>query len=318
MKQCMANIFGILLILSIMPNFNAFGDESTVLFAKVQPSLAIITTPLTSGSGSIVLIEGKKYLLTNEHVTRGGKPISIRMLSGSRLTYTGIDVADEQDLIRFELSDQTIPALEINNSQVNIGQPVFVFGNSDGAGVATSMKGSVLGIGPDTIEIDASFIQGNSGSPIINQTGQVIAVATYAIKLSEPNDWIKKGTRFNDIRRMCLRLNTVNWVSIATNDYFLRADALADLNTYCSDLYEIHYGTKFSSTIRAGLYSYTFNDNKARYRRFAFLCQLVADAISTANDAIANETKMQKISEAAKKKASKPLKNFKMLSVPLK
>jgi hypothetical protein len=111
---------------------------------------------------------------------------------------------------------ELLPRME---QQVKIGDAIIVAGNSEGEGVVRELPGKITGLGPDRIEVDATMVPGNSGSPIIlKSTGQVVGVATY---LSIP-PWMREGskspnykspTSLNEIRRFGYRLDTVTtWI----------------------------------------------------------------------------------------------------------
>jgi serine protease Do len=51
---------------------------------------------------------------------------------------------------------------------VKINDWVTLVGNRRGGGVATQVSGTVLGIGPEKIEVNAQFQPGNSGSPVLH------------------------------------------------------------------------------------------------------------------------------------------------------
>ena len=71
----------------------------------------------------------------------------------------------------------------LNNAKV--GAPVTVPGNSLGAGVTLQINGKLLGIGPALVEVDAKFVPGNSGSPIIDRrSGQVIGMGSLKLSVS--------------------------------------------------------------------------------------------------------------------------------------
>jgi len=93
----------------------------------------------------------------------------------------------------------------------DIGDPVVVLGNSDGRGVVTEIRGKVIGVGPREIEVDAAFVIGNSGSPVLDRHGRVIGIATYLRDCRDDEDWSKADTRFNGIRRFALRLLGTRW-----------------------------------------------------------------------------------------------------------
>jgi len=256
------------------------------LFAKVSPSLVIISTPKGVGSGFIVFMDGKKYLITNEHLMRGGYPVSAKLLNGSELlkkceiTSAMLEVADDRDLVRIEIDNSIVcPALQLFIGDLGINTPINIYGNSDGAGVATSLSGKVIGIGPDQIEVDATFIPGNSGSPIIDSSGDVLGVATFLTLYNDPKDWAKKGTRFNDVRRFGVRITNSKWVSMTFRDYLVRAETLLDMDTYCCDLVDLFYTFKYR--INDYQYVYDYNSNLWKYRKQKELCRFLSDAAKT-------------------------------------
>ena len=246
------------------------------LFAKVRPSLVVISTRRGgSASGFIVTMGAKKYLVTNEHVVRGGYPFIAKLLNGRDLSYEKLEVADDRDLVRLEVTDAALTAIALSASDLSIGDTVAVFGNSEGGGVATSLGGKVLGVGPDRIEVDAPFVAGNSGSPVVESQGLVLGVASYITRTADPNDWVKKGTRFANARRFALRLADVKWIPMTTQEYFARADTLVDMETFCVDTYDLLYTDKYA--INKIDYKYDIVQNKARYRMHVGLCKILSD-----------------------------------------
>ena len=243
-------------------------------------------------------LDGQAYLVTNEHVARGGHPLSARLLNGRKLTLTSVGLAENADLIRFGFAETDVPALTPGTELPDLGLPIAVFGNSDGGGVATGLRGRVVGAGPDQIEVDAGFVQGNSGSPIVDGEGRVLAIATYAVRRVEPDNWLKAGTRFNQVRRFGLRLEGVQWKSVKPAAYFARADALADAATFCRDLYDLRF-TRAHVDPRTGLLQYDYRQNKSRYRRNVGMCRALADAVTTWNAAMVRAEETRAAMEAA-------------------
>lgn len=254
------------------------------LFQRVRGSLVIITTPHTTASGFVMQQDQRLYLITNEHVIRGGRP-KLSLLNGQNLEWSQLEVADDYDLVRLELEISELPSLIISGSEASIGQEVFVFGNSDGGGVATSLTGKVLGVGPDRIEIDAAFVQGNSGSPVLGADGRILGVATYATLDNDPKQWIKRGSRFGGVRRFGLRIDNIKWVRLDWEDYRRRAQTLADLSTYLQDVYDMMYAGKYTHKTGTGIYqlSYDFAQHKKKYLFASALCKNLSDAADRFN-----------------------------------
>ena len=179
-------------------------------FSAAKTKLAVIVAGGKAGTGFVVREGRRTWLMTNAHVVRGQSPVRATMLDGTTLALGPCEFAAGRDLARFPL-DGDRPALEIRPGLPDVGERVTVLGNSDGRGVITELNGRVLGVGPTEIEIDATFTAGNSGSPVIDRNGRVLAVASYLRNCRNDRDWSKTNTRFNGIRRFALRLAGIRW-----------------------------------------------------------------------------------------------------------
>ena len=183
--------------------------SSATRFEEVKDKLVVIVCGEKAGSGFIVRDGGRPYLFTNAHVVQRGAVIAHR-LDGTRLMLGPRDEAVGRDMVRFAL-DESMPAFDLAAGVPDIGDPVVVLGNSDGRGVVTEIRGKVIGVGPREIEVDAAFVIGNSGSPVLDRHGRVIGIATYLRDCRDDADWSKANTRFNGIRRFALRLLGTRW-----------------------------------------------------------------------------------------------------------
>ena len=191
-------------------NENFFREKRHDVFAGAKNKLAVISTGSHAGTGFLVRDGGRTWLYTNAHVVRDRPYVKATMLDGTTLTLGAREYAVGRDFARFPVA-ANLPALELRSGMPDVGERVTVLGNSDGRGVITELKGRVLGVGPTEIEIDATFTAGNSGSPVLDAKGRVIAVASYLRNCRNDADWSKKNTRFNGVRRFALRLQGVQW-----------------------------------------------------------------------------------------------------------
>jgi hypothetical protein len=114
-----------------------------------------------------------------------------------------------------------MPLIESFETEVAVNDPIVVYGNTGGGDVVTAIKGKLLGIGPNRIEISAEIERGNSGSPIIHvPSGKVIGVATYAT-----TDDLLSGEK--KIRRFGYRLDTVKqWQPVDWGRFYTEAERL--------------------------------------------------------------------------------------------
>ena len=119
-----------------------------------------------------------------------------------------------------------------------------VLGNAEGAGVVKTILGKIVGIGPDLVEVDAPFVPGNSGSPIVDlKSGKVIGIATYhLVRTIDPST--KQPLAVPEVRRFGYRLDSVktwqpvNWAAFAAQaEEMERIDKLTlDLRKFLRDI----------------------------------------------------------------------------------
>jgi len=182
-------------------------------FKGSKDKLAVIVAGKKAGSGFLVRVGDRCWLYTNAHVVEGSPPSGIRatLLNNVALTLGACQRAQGRDLVRFEVAG-TLPAFTLERNMPDIGEAITILGNSDGRGVVTEIRGHILGVGPQELEVDAPFVAGNSGSPVLNRAGRVVGVASYLRNCRDNKDWSKKDTRYNGIRRFALRLAGVRWI----------------------------------------------------------------------------------------------------------
>ena len=241
------------------------------VFTKVKDSIVILTGDNGSGTGFIVEMDGAKWLITNEHVVRGQGKIRARTLSGQKIIPTNtVDLATNRDLIRYKL-DGKFKALKMRPSLPSMNEDVWVFGNSDGSGVVTSIGGDVLGLGEDKIEVSAKFVAGNSGSPVVDNNGDVVGVATFAEIKRDYDNWVKEGTRFNEVRRFAERLDGVDWEPLGYEQYLKDCLAINTCIEQCIGFLEMIYQTG------------TTHDRKPYFRRAKAVKNSAVTAINKDN-----------------------------------
>lgn len=203
--------------------------KEMLLNEKFLRSLVTVEGKKGTGSGFIVNLNGKKTLITNIHVVFNNTEIAFRDINNNLVPVTNMYLSSERDIFIADVEDGfDIPALEMETdiSLVKMGSAVAVFGNSQGSGVNTEIKGKLLGAGGRTIEIDTPFVAGNSGSPIILQTnGKVLGVATYVTYKS--GDWSDFDSSFvYKPRRFAQRIDNMNREELQP----------MDINKYKADL----------------------------------------------------------------------------------
>ncbi|RKX39449.1 MAG: hypothetical protein DRP64_14245, partial [Verrucomicrobia bacterium] len=215
---------------AIQEEFKAGFDYT---FDDISKKLVIITCKSdagrSAGSGFVAKMGGRTYLFTNQHVIMGADTIRLKTAEGETLTPRRIELSKTRDIARILIDDRDGFAM---CDKFAMGIPVGVFGNSEGAGVATELFGEVTDLGVDLVEVTAEFVSGNSGSPVLNQNQAVIGIASYVRVLWEPssededekeNEEEKEGEEEDEpkskTRRFCYRLTDLEWQPVKWKDY---------------------------------------------------------------------------------------------------
>jgi serine protease Do len=139
----------------------------------------------SQGSGFIIGAEGK--IVTNFHVVKGAKEVTVLTSDGSeyRARVVGSDEKTDIALVQIEDKGITFPTVSFARTDIRVGDWVLAVGNPFGLGGSVtagivSARGREIGAGPydDFLQIDAPINRGNSGGPTFNLAGEVVGVNT--------------------------------------------------------------------------------------------------------------------------------------------
>jgi Flp pilus assembly protein TadD len=175
-------VFALLLLLS---NLRLLAHSIPEIVATTKPAVVEIVTrdatgtPKTLGTGFFVSSDG--LVVTNQHVVEGATSIAAINNNGAFFQFervvaqpTGVDLA----ILKFRAID--VPFLPLGNSTTAVeGQKVIVIGNPTGlTGTVSDGIISAFRENRSLIQITAPISHGSSGSPVMDETGQVIGIAT--------------------------------------------------------------------------------------------------------------------------------------------
>ncbi|MCB1382625.1 MAG: Do family serine endopeptidase [Notoacmeibacter sp.] len=141
--------------------------------------------PTSQGSGFFISEDG--FLVTNNHVIKGGQAFTVVMDDGTELDARLVGADQRTDLAVLKVDDKRkFTYVDFaDDSKVRVGDWVVAVGNPFGLGGSVtagivSARGRDIGAGPydDFIQIDAAVNRGNSGGPAFNLNGQVIGINT--------------------------------------------------------------------------------------------------------------------------------------------
>lgn len=155
---------------------------------------------LSLGTGTIISDNG--YILTNWHLA-GNKYSSCYVTLEDGTVYNGSTVwADSDlDLAIVKISANGLNYLNLGDSDnMKIGQDVYAIGNPIGVEFQRTVTSGIISGVNRTIKIeeddsnsymegliqtDASINEGNSGGPLINQSGEILGINTVKIESAE-------------------------------------------------------------------------------------------------------------------------------------
>ncbi|MGB8355846.1 MAG: serine protease [Chthoniobacteraceae bacterium] len=202
-------------------------------------NLVFVTGKEAQGSGFIASMKGANFLITNAHVAAGINGAAFKSLDGTAVQGGVPTVAVGEDIFCMAMPAGGTPLEVMQGVDENaaIGDEVVVLGNAEGAGVINTIMGRITGIGPNLVEVDAPFVPGNSGSPIIHiKSGKVIGVATYAV-IQNYDATTNEKMKAPIIRRFGYRLDGVKaWQSVNWQTFYAQAAIMQNIETLTNDL----------------------------------------------------------------------------------
>jgi S1-C subfamily serine protease len=162
------------------------GSPEKAVYARVRGGVVRVQAGLNSGSG--FLVEGPGVLLvTNDHVVARDSLPSIILDSATRIRARVVARDPRADLAVVRLPDEAcascprLPLAPRRPEPVAVGDRVMTVGFPLGLG--QTITGGVVSSQRDGIlRVDMTINPGNSGGPVLDLSGQVVAVATFIMR----------------------------------------------------------------------------------------------------------------------------------------
>jgi len=178
-----------------------------------------------SGTGFFITNQG--YILTNNHVVEGTKQVNIVLSDGTQEQASIVGTDPYSDIAVLK-TDGKVPAVAAlgNSDKLNPGETVIAIGSPLGdfkntVGVVSATGRSIdSGNGytiDNLIQTDAAINHGNSGGPLVDLAGEVIAINTLIVRNTGSGD-VAEGLGF------AIPVNTAQAVAqqIIQQGYFSR------------------------------------------------------------------------------------------------
>jgi serine protease Do len=227
------------------------GSQGFGLFGFSQPE-----NEQAAGTGIIISSGG--LIITNRHVVPDGTTsVSVTLNDGTELKNVSVvgrtSTSDSLDVAFLKINDtkghKLTPAVIGDSSTVQVGDDVVAIGNALGQFQNTVTSGIISGYGrsvqagdssgnssstenlDDLFQTDAAINEGNSGGPLVNLNGQVIAINTatagnaqnigFAIPINDVRGLISQVLKTGKFARPYLGVRYVPLTADVANEYGL-------------------------------------------------------------------------------------------------
>jgi hypothetical protein len=177
--------------------------DLAAMFEQVRGSVVSIRAP--GGNGSGFCATGAGVIVTNAHVVGYARHVQVRVPGGEPVPGTVFAVDMRVDLALVAMPGAPPPLVLADGASVRVGQRVLAVG--DPAGLpATATQGIVSAVarrlgadGASYVQTDAPINHGNSGGPLLDESGRVIGVNTLG---SAVLSGVAFAVRVDDVRRL--------------------------------------------------------------------------------------------------------------------
>lgn len=159
------------------------------------------------GYGTGFFVSDSGLIMTNQHVAEPGDTLIVRMADGTEKEAERVVIDDEQDIALIKIDvDEAVPFIQLADyDQPKFGADVTILGFPLGEALGRNVKitrGVVTGIESayDKVDIftDATVNPGNSGGPMVDKHGRLLALV--AMKTYASSDTTSYGMGLSNSR----------------------------------------------------------------------------------------------------------------------
>jgi len=171
------------------------------------------------GTGSGFIIDQDGHVLTNYHVVKDAKQLTVTLADGTAVDGKVVGADPQNDLAVVQFTPKSTPLTTVpygNSGSLRVGQKVLAIGNPF-AFDRTLTTGVVSGLGRpiqtddgyvirEMIQTDAAINPGNSGGPLLNSRGELIGINTAIYSPSGASAGVGFALPINTARRVAEEL----------------------------------------------------------------------------------------------------------------
>jgi putative serine protease PepD len=196
------------LVLATFPLIDLNATTIPEIVAKAEPAIVQIVAvdanlnPCKTGTGFFISSDG--VLLTSNHLIAGATDLFARTSTGAIYLFRGVVFRSvDLDLAFLKFAGMSVPYLKLGSSAHAVeGQRVVVVGRPE-ASEPTVTDGIISAFrnNRSSIQISAVMSSGSSGSPVLDESGQVIGIAT---SVNQDGDSLNRAIAADALKRAFL------------------------------------------------------------------------------------------------------------------
>ena len=184
------------------------------LAATTRPAVALVTVfdksgkPLKLGTGFFVSPDGK--LVTNAHVIEGADNASAKLENGATYSIRGVlKAALDKDLVLLQADAKEVPSLTVSRKAPlpEVGSRIAVIGSP--LGIEGTVSEGIISGHRDAkkddqwLQMTAAISPGSSGSPVIDENGEVVGIATLDIRNAQALNFARPVAYVSELLDQC-------------------------------------------------------------------------------------------------------------------
>lgn len=225
------------------------------VYKAVLPSVVTVVADLadgtkSQGTGFLAIADG--CVVTAWHVVRGAKAVAVRFSGGEEFECSGIVDKDEKRdvaIVRAKVSGR--PMLRLASGDPAVGSKAFIVGAPRGLEFSIS-DGLVSQIqvieGVKQYQFSCPASQGNSGSPLLNASGEVSGVVSWQVREGQNLNF---AIPIEYVRGLDASLPTTVWESVRSNPLATESEpGVLSVEEFCGRVFELR--VQVNSEIEAG------------------------------------------------------------------
>jgi hypothetical protein len=187
-------------------------------------------TLLTIGSGSGFYINNKGYALTNNHVVDICKQM-VAVVDGREILFRVLNTDKTNDVAIIKTNQRSPNFIKINEEGAKLGEDIIAVGYplsgrlSDSVKITRGIVSALSGMNNNSgqIQIDAALQPGNSGGPVINESGELIGIASAGLNkllMAKEAKYIPENVNFAVSSSIVTNILKNTKVSYSTPSFF--------------------------------------------------------------------------------------------------